>query len=380
MSTPLRLIATSSFGLESVVARELTLLGFTNLSAHNGYVEFDSDSAGLARANLWLRAADRVLLKVGQFHADTFDMLYEQTKALPWSDLLPEDANFPVDGRSVKSTLSSVPACQRIVKKAIVDSLQKRYPRETFAETGSRYSIEVSLQKDDALLTIDTSGAGLHKRGYRQLSAAAPIKETLAAALVLLSRWQSHRPFADPLCGSGTIAIEAGLIGCNMAPGLNRSFVSEDWDLIAQSDWDAERAAAREAIRKNNDMEIYAYDVDKEVLSLAGYHVRQAGLDGIVRIAQRDVGKFETASEYGCIVTNPPYGERMMEERETTDLYRKMGRAFNAFDTWSYFVITSHPNFERYFGKRADKKRKLYNGRIQANFYQYLGPLPPRKG
>lgn len=378
-STPLRLIATSSFGLEAVVSRELMQLGFTNTASENGYVEFDADLTGLIRTNLWLRSADRVLIKMGQFHADTFDTLYEQTKALPWADLLPENAEFPVEGRSVKSQLSSVPACQRIVKKAIVDSLQKRYARQTFPETGARYAIEVSILKDEALLTIDTSGAGLHKRGYRQLSAVAPIRETLAAALVLLSRWQPHRPFADPLCGSGTIAIEAGLIGCNMAPGLKRSFVSEKFDWIPPVMWEQERARARDLVRRNQDVNVYAYDVDKDVLSLAGFHVRQAGLDGIVRIAQRDVGRFETNESYGCIVTNPPYGERMMDERETIDLYRKMGKAFTKLDTWSYFVITSHPNFEKHFGKHADKKRKLYNGRIQTNYYQYLGPLPPRK-
>jgi putative N6-adenine-specific DNA methylase len=373
------LIATTPFGLEATVKRELQALGFDDLHAFNGYVEFAGDETAIMRANLWLRTADRVLIKVGQFHATTFDDLFEQTKALPWADLLPEDAEFPIEGRSVKSILSSVPACQRIVKKAIVESMKTRYPRSVFDETGSRYAIEVSIQKDEVLLTLDTSGAGLHKRGYRKLSATAPIKETLAAALILLSRWQPHRPFADPLCGSGTIAIEAAMIGRNIAPGLNRSFASEQWPLLSAGKWADLRAEAVAAINRDVELNILASDVNPDVLGLAEYHSYQAGVFDDIQISTGDVKNFRPTEPYGCLVSNPPYGERLGEQAQVEQLYQVMGRSLSRLDTWSFFIITSHPAFEKLFGKHADKKRKLYNGRIQTNFYQYLGPLPPRK-
>lgn len=372
------LIATTAFGLEAVVARELQQLGYETKSS-NGYVEFSGDESAIVRANLWLRTADRILIKMGQFHADTFDSLFEQTKALPWADLLPKDARFPVEGRSVKSQLASVRASQSIVKKAIVESLRKTYKMDEYPETGSRYGIEVSIQKDEAMLTIDTSGTALHKRGYRKLSSEAPIKETLAAALVLLSRWQPHRPFADPMCGSGTIAIEAALIAQNAAPGLKRDFDAEHWPIITPELWNQLRAQAHALIRGDIEVDMFAGDVNPEVLSLAEYHVRQAGVGKLVRIAKQNVTAFRPENSYGCIVTNPPYGERMGEARETHELYMNMGRTLRALDTWSVFVITSDPSFEKHYGKPADKKRKLYNGRIQTNFYQYLGPLPPRK-
>jgi putative N6-adenine-specific DNA methylase len=377
--TELSIIATSPFGLEAIVKRELQDLGYSNLSVENGYVTFEGDEQALVRSNLWLRTADRVMLKIGAFHANTFDSLYEQTKALPWSNFLPKDARFPVEGRSVKSQLSSVPACQRIVKKAIVDSLANQYHLQTFPETGPLFTVEVSILKDDVLLTIDASGAGLHKRGYRQLSATAPIKETLAAALVKLSRWEPHRPFADPLCGSGTIAIEAALIARNIAPGLNRSFVSEDWPLLTDKLWADEKASAFAAIKKDCPVEILASDVDNSVLSLAEYHTRKAGVADCIQLTRQDVGDFAPGSAYGCIVTNPPYGDRLGEKADAEKLYRKMGKSFAKLNAWSVFVITSHPSFERLYGKPADKKRKLYNGRIQTNYFQYLGPLPPRQ-
>lgn len=372
------LIATTAFGLEAVVKRELEQLGYPPTRTENGLVEFVGDESAIARANLWLRSADRVLLVMGRFQADTFDALFEQTKALPWSELLPEDAEFPVSGKSLHSTLSSVPACQSIVKKAIVEKMKQRFHRETFAETGPKFAVEVSLLKNEALLTVDTSGAGLHKRGYRMLTAAAPIRETLAAALVMLSRWQPHRPFADPLCGSGTIAIEAALIAKNMAPGQQRAFAAELWPTMPEVTWRQAREEAADAIRRVLPVDIEASDVDPEVLSLAGFHLRKAGVADCVRIAERDVRKFRPSADYGCIVTNPPYGERMGSTDEVDALVGAMGQAFLALPTWSAFVITSHPAFERLYGKRADKKRKLYNGRIQTNLYQYLGPLPPR--
>ncbi len=378
-SATFTLQATTAFGLEAVVKRELEQIGYPPTRTENGFVEFSGGPEAIARANLWLRSADRIVIVVGRFQAETFDELFEGTKALNWPDLLPEDASFPVSGKSLKSTLSSVPACQSIVKKAIVDSLGKRYKREVFEETGARYSIEVSLLKDEVTLTLDTSGAGLHKRGYRMLTAAAPIRETLAAALVQLSRWQPHRPFADPLCGSGTIAIEAALLGRNQAPGLMRDFDAERWEICPTKVWGDARSEAKAAIRTDVELDITASDIDPEVLSLARFHVKKAGVADCVRVEQRNVTDFAPPRPYGCIVTNPPYGERIGEKKQVDALYRSMGESLRAQKTWSVFVITSATDFERLYGKRSDKKRKLYNGRIQTNLYQYLGPLPPRK-
>ncbi|GMA49683.1 RNA methyltransferase [Alicyclobacillus contaminans] len=377
--TAFTFVATTPMGLEAVLKRELLGLGFEDARAFNGYVEFTGDETTVARCNLWLRTADRLLLKMGEFEATTFDELFEGTKALPWPDLLPITAHFPVEGRSVKSQLASVPACQRIVKKAIVDRLSQAYRVHTFPESGATYAVEVALHNNRALLTVDTSGAGLHKRGYRTGLAAAPIKETLAAALVLLSWWKPHRPFADPLCGSGTIAIEAAMLGRNIAPGLQRSFAAEGWGLLPDSAWADERKAAYAAIRQDVELDITASDVDPNVLRLAARHCEAAGVDLDVRIVQQDVRDFHPSTAYGCVVTNPPYGERLGDQREVEALYRSLGRVMARLDTWSTFVITSHPRFESLFGRRADKRRKLYNGRIETQFYQYLGPLPPRK-
>jgi len=360
------------------VKRELQNLGVQNVQSFNGYVEYLGDVHTLIQSNLWLRTADRVLVKIGEFPAETFDELFEGTKALPWGDWIPVDGAFPVEGRSVKSTLSSVPACQRIVKKAIVESIRSYYGTEELTETGAFFPIEVSLQKDTALLTIDTSGVGLHKRGYRIESAQAPIKETLAAALVLLSRWLPHRPFADPLCGSGTIAIEAALIGKNMAPGANRTFACEAWPQLHQSIWADERRAADAAQRQVPGLDLRASDVDETLVAMAARHAQQAGVADVIRFTTADIRTFRPNVKFGTVVTNPPYGERLGDVREVESLYKSMGRLAKNIDTWSWFVITSHPQFERLFGKPADKNRKLYNGRIETHFYQYLGPLPPR--
>ncbi len=373
----LNLIATAPFGLEAVVKRELVNLGIDTITTHNGYVEYEGDPLLLAQSNLWLRSADRVLIKMGAFKAETFDELFEGTKALPWGQLLPADAAFPVEGRSVKSRLSSVPACQRIVKKAIVESLRDAHGILELPEDGPLYSIEVSIQSDVALLTIDTSGAGLNKRGYRPINARAPIKETLAAALVQLSRWLPHRPFADPLCGSGTIAIEAALIGQNMAPGINRSFTAEVWDWIPERTWTDARAHAV-SLRRPLAEPILASDIDPGVVQLAKENASRAGVQDSIIFDTLDIRHFHSDQPYGCIVTNPPYGERLGTAEEVEALYRTMGRVKKNMETWSWFVITSHPQFEKLFGSKADKKRKLYNGRIQTNLYQYLGPLPPR--
>ena len=371
------LIATAPFGLEAVVKREVVNLGIDTVTAHNGYVEYEGDALLLAQSNLWLRSADRVLIKMGEFRAETFDELFEGTKALPWGELLPANAAFPVEGRSVKSTLSSVPACQRIVKKAIVESLRDAHGVLELPEDGPLYSIEVSIQSDTAILTIDSSGLGLNKRGYRSINARAPIKETLAAALVQLSRWLPHRPFADPLCGSGTIAIEAAMIGQNMAPGLQRGFAAEQWAWIPERTWADARSHAKSLIRPL-EQPVLASDIDEGVVQLARENARKAGVSDSIVFNTRDIRQFRPEEPYGCIVTNPPYGERLGTEDEVEALYRTMGRVKKGMETWSWFVITSHPQFEKLFGNKADKKRKLYNGRIQTNLYQYLGPLPPR--
>lgn len=373
-----QLIATTAFGLESIVGRELQQLGIAVDRAENGYVLFHGDAQVIAQANLWLRTADRVLIVMGQFRAETFDALFEGTKAIAWEDVLPSNAHFPVEGRSVRSTLQSVPACQSIVKKAIVERLKQHYPLEVFPEDGPRFDIEISILKDDVMVTLDTSGAGLHRRGYRTLNAVAPLRETLAAALVLLSRWQPHRPFADPLCGSGTIAIEAAMIGRNLAPGLNRRFAFESFGWLPESVAVEERESARAAALPSGSVRVAASDISTDVLRLAAVHCRQADVENDVVLDQASVAQFSPTEQYGCIVTNPPYGERLGEKTEAESLYRQMGRVFGKLDTWSVFVITSHPSFERLYGKPADKRRKLYNGRIQTQLFQYLGPLPPR--
>jgi putative N6-adenine-specific DNA methylase len=370
------LIATAAFGLESIVANELKKLGYENLKVENGRVSFTADSDAIARCNLWLRCADRLQLKVGEFEARSFEELFEQTKALPWSDWLPENAEFPVEGKSIQSQLFSVPDCQAIVKKAIVEKMKIRYPRKWFEENGPKYRIQVALLKDRVTLTIDTSGAGLHKRGYRKLSSEAPLKETLAAALVSISRWKADRAFIDPCCGSGTIPIEAALMGRNIAPGLGRDFVAENWSQIPANLWRQAREEARDSILHQQPLGIMGFDVDSSVLDLARYHAKQAGLQNLVSFQQQDVRQLASKYNYGYLITNPPYGERLSEINEVEVLYRDMGKVFRKLDTWSFYIISSHPRFEGLFQRKADKKRKLYNGRIQCNYFQFFGPKP----
>lgn len=370
------LIATAAFGLESIVANELKKLGYENLKVENGRVSFTADSDAIARCNLWLRCADRLQLKVGEFEARSFEELFEQTKALPWSDWLPENAEFPVEGKSIQSQLFSVPDCQAIVKKAIVEKMKIRYPRKWFEENGPKYRIQVALLKDRVTLTIDTSGAGLHKRGYRKLSSEAPLKETLAAALVSISRWKADRAFIDPCCGSGTIPIEAALMGRNIAPGLGRDFVAENWSQIPANLWRQAREEARDSILHQQPLGIMGFDVDSSVLDLARYHAKQAGLQDLVSFQQQDVRQLASKYNYGYLITNPPYGERLSEINEVEVLYRDMGKVFRKLDTWSFYIISSHPRFEELFQRKADKKRKLYNGRIQCNYFQFFGPKP----
>jgi putative N6-adenine-specific DNA methylase len=375
----IELIATAAFGIESVVARELKKLGYTDQSVENTRVTFSGDENAICRTNLWLRTADRVLIKMGEFQALTFDQLFERTKALPWQDWLPEDAEFPVDGKSIDSKLFSVPDCQAIVKKAIVEKIKLKYKKERFEETGPKYRIEVGLLKDTATLTIDTSGPGLHKRGYRKLISEAPLKETLACAMLQISYWNKDRFLIDPFCGSGTIPIEAAMLGMNMAPGLKREFIAEEWGNIPKALWSKAREEANDLVKRDQELHIQGSDINDEVMSLARYHAKLAGVDDKVHLQRMDMADVRSKHKYGCIVCNPPYGERMGESVEIEKLYRKMGAVFKEFDTWSYYILTSHPGFEKLFGRIADKKRKLYNGKLLCNYYQYFGPTPPKR-
>jgi len=375
----IQLIATATFGLEAIVAREVKSLGYEDVSVENGRVSFTADESAICRSNLWLRCADRVLLKVGEFKALTFDELFEKTKALPWGDIIPENAVFPVNGKSINSKLSSVPDCQAIVKKAVVEKMKQKYKRDWFEENGTTYSIEVALLKDVATLTIDTTGPGLHKRGYRTLSNRAPLKETLAAALINLSYWNHDRVLIDPFCGSGTIPIEAALIGKNIAPGMHRNFTSEDWGIVPKTLWRNARKETHDLAKYDRPLRIYGSDIDGEVLSIARYHAKEAGVDEDVHFQKLSVADLRSRFDYGCIIANPPYGERIGEMEEVEELYKTMGKVFGQMDTWSKYVITSHKGFEQLYGKKADRRRKLYNGRLECQYYQYQGPRPPRR-
>jgi putative N6-adenine-specific DNA methylase len=367
------LIATAPMGLEALVARELKALGYEDQAVENGRVIFRGDLAAIPRTNLWLRTADRVQVQMATFPARTFEELFQGVFACPWADWIPQDGNFVVEGRSHQSQLSSVPACQKIVEKAVVEKLKQTYPLTWFPKTGAKYRIEVSLLKDVALITLDTTGPSLHKRGYRKLTAEAPIKETLAAAMLMLSRWHPERPLLDPFCGSGTIPIEAALLAHNMAPGLHRSFDAEKWGVIPERLWTEARDEAFDLVNEEEPLEIVGSDVNAEVLELAKHHLRSAGLSKSVRLIQRDVKDLRAIRPYGYLITNPPYGARLGELAEAEELYRTLGRVTRDLEDWSIFVITAHKGFERFFGRRADKKRKLYNGRIECDLYQYHG-------
>ncbi|MEA5073628.1 MAG: class I SAM-dependent RNA methyltransferase [Eubacterium aggregans] len=375
----IQLIATTAFGLESVVKDEVKDLGYTIDQVENGRVYFSGGLDAIARSNLWLRCADRVLLVMGTFRATTFDALFEATKALPWERWIPEDGIFPAAKiTSVKSTLFSKSDGQRIVKKAVVERLKMAYGVEWFPETRGHYPIHIQILKDEVVLSIDTSGSGLNKRGYREYGNDAPLKETIAAALVKLSRWRPDRYFLDPLCGSGTIVIEAAMIGKNMAPGLKRSFVSEEWDAIPKDLWADARTQAEEAINDKS-FRLLGSDIDSRALKQARTNADLAGVGDLVAFQRLPVKEIATKRRYGVIVTNPPYGERMGDKKEVEALYREMGRAFMALEDWSYFIICGYEGFEKCFGKKATKNRKLYNSTLKTYFYQYFGPLPPRK-
>lgn len=368
-----KLVATAAMGLEAIVASEIKDLGYEG-KTENGKVYFYGDEEAIARANMWLRVGDRVRIVVGEFDAFTFDELFEGTKALPWENFLPVDAEFPVAGKSVKSTLYSVPDCQAIVKKAIVDRLKMAYGRVGFLdETGPLFKLEVSILKDKVTLTIDSSGYGLHKRGYRLGQGDAPLKETMAAALVKLSKWSPNRPFVDPFCGSGTIAIEAAMIGQNLAPGYNRSFLSEEWPWMKEKVWDRVREEVEDAAKYDIELDIRGYDLDSRMISIAQQNAVEAGFADLIKFEQRDVRDLFIEGENGVLISNPPYGERLGEVEDAEDIAEVLGDIMKRYPSWSVYILSSLENYEEMYGKRATKKRKLFNGFIRTDLYQFWG-------
>ena len=373
------LIATLSFGLEAVVKRELFALGFENIRASNGKVEFTSTPEDIPKANIWLRSADRVLLKMASFPAVSFDELFEQTRALAWESWITKQGKFTVTGKSIKSTLGSVRACQSIVKKAVVERLREKYHTEWFEETGPEFTIQVSLLNDIAQLTIDTSGSGLHKRGYRLHAGKAAIKETLAAALVQLSYWNKDRLLIDPMCGSGTILIEAAMLARKIAPGLTREFASEFWPRVPRSAWNQTKEAARDAIDNQCELEIYGYDIDDEMITASKANAKRAGVNKDILFAQKDIRDLWIDQQYGIVISNPPYGIKLAELQDLNQIYISMNKTFRKKKGWSIYILTADKKFPDYFKRsKTDRVRKLYNGNIEVNYYQYFGEKPPR--
>jgi putative N6-adenine-specific DNA methylase len=371
------LIAIAKFGLEQVVETELVGLGYKDVRVENGRIEFQATLADIPRVNLWLRCADRVLLKIGEFRAVTFDDLFEQTKALPWEEWITEDGQFTVNGKSVKSTLRSVRSCQSLVKKAVVERLKCHYQTDWFAETGAEFTIQVSLLRDVALLTLDTSGDGLHKRGYRAEAGEAPLKETFAAGLVLLSQWQPDGLLIDPMCGSGTILIEAAMIARNMAPGLHREFAAERWPAIDQQLWLTARDEATRSQQDSVELHLFGYDVDESAIPVCQGNAHDAGVADDIVFEQKDVKDLWIDRQFGTVISNPPYGMRMSEFKNTNQLYISLNKMFKKKQGWSLNILTADEKFPDFF-KRAQPDRVIgfYNGRIPVNYYQYDGQQP----
>ena len=375
------LIAPCHFGMEAVLKREIYDLGYDITLVEDGRVTFEGDAEAICRANIFLRTAERVLLKVGKFHAETFDELFEQTKALPWEDYLPEDAKFWVaKASSIKSKLFSPSDIQSIVKKAIVERMKEDYETDWFEEDGAAYPIRMFLMKDEVTIALDTSGASLHKRGYRTMSSKAPITETLAAALILFTPWKPGRILVDPFCGSGTFPIEAAMIAANIAPGMKREFTAEQWTNLIQPElWQEIRQEAEDMVDTDIETDIQGYDIDGDVIKAARENAKRAGVEHLIHFQQRDVADLHHPKKYGFVITNPPYGERQEEKEALPELYTAIGKAFRGLDSWSEYLITSYEDAERYIGRKADKNRKIYNGMLKTYFYQFLGPKPPKK-
>ncbi len=368
-----KLIATSAMGLEAIVAQEVRQLGYDPV-VDNGKITYMAPIMAIPRSNLWLRVADRVKLVVGEGEVTTFDQLFEMTKSFPWERYIPEDGQFPVVGKSHKSTLYSVPDCQAIVKKAIAERLKIKHGLALkMPETGAIYKVEIAILKDMATLTIDTTGPGLHKRGYRVGQGEAPIRETLAAALIKLTNWKSDRLLIDPFCGSGTIPIEAAMIGQNIAPGFNRSFHSEAWDFIKRSDWEDAFNEAEQLANYEQPIRIIGSDIDHKMIEISKNNALEAGFSGIIHWKQMQVSDLVLKEDRGYVISNPPYGERIKDRKYVTHLYETLGNVMKTNHTWSTYIITSDKQFETAFGKKATKKRKLFNGFIETNYYQFFG-------
>lgn len=374
------LISPCFFGMEKMLAREITNLGYEIIKTEDGRITYKTDEFGIAKSNMWLRCAERVHLKIAEFEAKSFDELFENTKRINWSRYIPYGAQFPISkASSIKSKLYSTPDVQAIVKKAIVESLKKSYLEDgLLKEDKEKYSIFVFIHKDKVTISIDTTGDALHKRGYREKANKAPIRETLAAGLIYLTPWKAGRVLVDPMCGSGTILIEAAMIGINMAPGLNREFISEKWRTLDKKIWWDVRKDAFNKIDNESKFKIYGYDIDEESIDIARENAEIAGVDEYIEFNVGDATQFKSEDEFGFIITNPPYGERLEDKDSVKQLYKELGYAFRKLKNWSYYLITSYEDFEYEFGQKADKKRKLYNGMLKTNFFQYPGPKPPR--
>lgn len=375
------LIAPCHFGLEAVLKREILDLGYEISKVEDGKVTFLADAQGIADANMFLRTTERILLKVAEVKAETFDELFEKTKALPWENFIPQDGKFWVaKANSVKSKLFSPSDIQSIMKKAIVERLKSVYGISWFQEDGASFPIRVAFMKDVATIGIDTSGVSLHKRGYRQMTVKAPITETLASALIMLTPWNRDRILVDPFCGSGTFPIEAAMMAANIAPGMKRSFLAEDWKhLVPRKRWYDALEEAQDRINLNVETDIQGYDIDPEALKAARANAKMAGVEKLIHFQQRPVKELRHSKPYGFIITNPPYGERLEEKAALPGLYREIGESFSRLDKWSMYLITSYEKAENDIGKKADKNRKIYNGMLKTYFYQFLGPKPPRK-
>lgn len=377
----LEYVAPCHFGIEAVLKREITQLGYEIDLVEDGRITFHGDTSAIARANIFLRTAERVMIKVGKFKAKTFDELFEATKSLPWEQFLPQDAKFWVTKATpVKSELMSPSDIQSIVKKAIVERMKQVYKVSWLEENGVKYPIRVNILKDEVLICLDTTGVSLHKRGYRKATAKAPLSETLAAALIMLTPWHKDRILVEPFCGSGTIAIEAAMIGANIAPGINRSFLAEQWtNIIPQKAWYNAIDEAYKGINRDVSMHIQAFDLDPDVIKAARENAERAEVEQYIHFQQQDFHNLKNSKKYGFIITNPPYGERLEEKKDMPALYGDIGKVFSALDTWSYFIISGYDGAENAIGRKATKNRKIYNGMLKTYYYQYLGPKPPKK-
>lgn len=377
----IQLVAPCHFGMEAVLKREIYDLGYDITKVEDGRVTFEGDLETICRSNIFLRTAERVMVQIGRFRATTFDELYENMKALPWEDWIPQDGKFWVKkASSVKSKLFSASDIQSICKKAMVDRLKMTYHTDWFKEDGASFPVRIFLLKDEVTVALDTTGDPLHKRGYRTWTSKAPISETLAAALIMLTPWRADRILVDPFCGSGTFLIEAAMMAANIAPGMNRSFMAEAWThLIPKQMWYDVVEEAEEMVDTDISCDLQGYDIDPDMIRIARANAKQADVDHLIHFQQRDVADLKHSKKYGFIITNPPYGERLEDKKDLPALYTTIGQVYRDLDAWSMYLITSYEEAERYIGRKADKNRKLYNGMIRTYFYQFMGPKPPKK-